>query len=253
MGNVWKIKVLKTGDLELYKTSITMNKGHGILMNVPVFFFALYNGQTKVLVDTGMRDTEWAFKTFGKDIPFKLPESERFENVLKAGMGWTPDEVDIIIHTHLHYDHCGNDCLFKNVKFYLQKSEWETAFNPIEYQDYIYIRDLYDWHSVNYFNWRFVDGEEEIIEGIKVFPTPGHTNGHQSILVNTQEGAVCLTGDVCQFSENLIDNIPPDIVTSNYDVAQSYKEIKKRAKLFIPGHEPSVKNFQTDNFPSLRE
>lgn len=73
-------------------------------------------------------------------------------------MGWEPDDIDIVINTHLHCDHSGSNREFKNAKFYVQKKEWEAAFNPLVPEAPFYDKLCYDKNAVNYFQWNFLEG-----------------------------------------------------------------------------------------------
>lgn len=251
MGERWSVKVLRLGEFVVFKEQLTVGKGLGSEIRIPALAYALSSGERKILVDTGVRDLAWMEKTFVPPITtFKGPE-EHMEHVLSQQLGWRPEEVDTVIHTHLHFDHCGADHLFRNAIFVLQREEWDFAFQPIAAQDAIYVRSLYDHRSVDYFNWHFAAGEEEVARGIIVFPTPGHTPGHQSILVDTEAGALCITGDICNLTENLIENLLPGISVDNEDVLRSYGEIRKRARYIVPSHDPTIEPFQTDGFPCV--
>lgn len=93
-----------------------------------------------------------------------------FEDAL-AKFGLKPEDIDIIIHTHLHNDHCENDYKCTNARVYVQKREYEFFKNPHPV-DHRYFPDLLDENEVV-----TVDGDAEIVPGIRVVLTPGHTVG----------------------------------------------------------------------------
>src|SRR5919197_6565968 len=93
-----------------------------------------------------------------------------------------------VINTHLHFDHCGGNRLFAGVPIYVQRAEREAAREP----DYT----IPEWAEFEGATYEEVDGEAEILPGIRVVPTPGHTPGHQSVLVDTEDGLVVVAGDV---------------------------------------------------------
>ena len=127
----------------------------------------------RVLVDTGMIDStpeldeEWH--------PFFDPER-------------IPRDVACVINTHLHFDHCGGNRLFPGVPIYLQRAEREAARKP----GYT-IAGWVEFEGARYVE---LEGEAEIVAGVSVFPTPGHTPGHQSVRVETHDGLVVVAGDV---------------------------------------------------------
>ncbi|MDP4091825.1 MAG: N-acyl homoserine lactonase family protein [Bacillota bacterium] len=249
MTPIWKVKSLKMGTLVVDKSSLTSGAGYGQLVEIPMWSTAVYNDRHKIIIDTGIQSKEWVNKTLGTCYQ---EADEEMKAAMEKGLGWKPEDVDIVINTHLHYDHCGNNYLFKNTTFYVQQAEWECAFNSIINQQQFYIEELYDSRAVNYFSWRFTNGEEEILPGIKVFSTPGHSRGHQSVLVNTEKGVLCVSGDVCNLVENINGNLPPNILISADQIFDSYKQIRRRARYILPGHEPGIGKFQTSDFPEIK-
>lgn len=98
----------------------------------------------------------------------------------------SPADVKIVVNSHLHFDHCGQNAVFKHAPFYIQRSELERARgegNTIQWFDFAGAR------------FELVDGDAEIAEGVRVVATPGHTVGHQSVFVDTAGGAAVMIGD----------------------------------------------------------
>jgi N-acyl homoserine lactone hydrolase len=98
----------------------------------------------------------------------------------------SPADVKIVINSHLHWDHCGQNAVFKHAPFYIQRSELERARK--------------EGHTIEWFDFagaRFelVDGDAEIADGVRVVATPGHTVGHQSVVVETGDGSAVMIGD----------------------------------------------------------
>ena len=157
-------------------------------------------------------------------------------------MGWDAQEVQIVINTHLHCDHSGSNGKFKNAKFYIQKKEWESAFAPLVPEAPFYDPLCYDKHAVNYFQWEFLDGDCEILPGLRIIATPGHTRGHQSVLFQTKQGVVCVSGDICNVAENVNGNLEPNIVVMVPEVYESFQKIRQTSHYILPGHEPGIQN-----------
>ncbi|MDD5017800.1 MAG: MBL fold metallo-hydrolase, partial [Eubacteriales bacterium] len=113
-----------------------------------------------------------------------------------ARQGLAPDDIDLIIYTHLHGDHAGNCNLFPNTKSIAQAEEWDNLVNPVFAER---LRRDFDFGVIPYLeeNKSFfkVDGDLEIMEGIKVMKTPGHTRGSQSVVVKTVNGLRLFAGD----------------------------------------------------------
>jgi glyoxylase-like metal-dependent hydrolase (beta-lactamase superfamily II) len=246
----WNVKILSTGKFEIDKSLVTANLDVGTKMSTISWVVAVWNGDKKILIDTGVKDPEWVTNVYG--LQYFQDENERLEIALKKYLDWSVNDVDIVINTHLHFDHCGNNHLFNNAMCYVQKREFESAFCPPVSQKMTYARELYDAKAVNYFNWVFTDGEEEILPGIKVILTPGHTDGHQSVLINTEEGVLCVAGDISNLAENLLYNLLPGIITNVEDVLASLHAIRIRSEYFIAAHDPALINLQSEGFPSTQ-
>jgi len=86
--------------------------------------------------------------------------------------------VDVVVNTHLHFDHCGGNHLFPGRPFYVQRQELEDARTEDDYT----IREWVDAPGVRY---EPVDGELELLPGLRLVPAPGHTRGLQVVVVET--------------------------------------------------------------------
>ena len=210
---------------------MTYLKGYGKRIYLPIYVFYLEGGPEKILVDTGLEQ-------------FMVPEGveaqcgfkvQEFEDALD-GFGLKPEDIDIIIHTHLHNDHCENDYKCTNAKVYVQKREYEFFQNPHPV-DHRYFPDLLDEVEVVQ-----VDGDTEIVEGIQVLLTPGHTVGGQSIVVNTRQGKAVITGFCCN-EQNFPAKgpiVPSGVHINVIDAYESARRVKELADIIIPLHDLSV-------------
>ena len=110
-----------------------------------------------------------------------------------------PDElvsrVAVVVNTHLHFDHCGGNRLFPGVPIHVQRRELAEARG-----DNYTVREWVDFPGAMYIEH---DGEAEILPGVRLLPAPGHTAGHQIVVVETDEGPVVLGGDVAISFEEL--------------------------------------------------
>jgi len=133
-----------------------------------------------VLVDTGV-----GAKSVKAPGAMVIEESGRiFESLRKEGVSL--DEVDIVVNTHLHFDHCGGNTViedgvpvptFPRARYFIAKTEWEAASHPNERTRSTYLVEnfepLQDARQVE-----LVAGEVELTKGIRIIPAPGHTEGH---------------------------------------------------------------------------
>lgn len=243
----YDVKVLKMGVVTVDKGGMTRGTDCGKKMVIPMWSIAIEGNGMKIIADTGVHSVAWVNKNVSTVEGCILEEDETMEGALKA-IGWKPEEVDIVINTHLHYDHCGNNRLFKNAKVYIQRREWEFALNPLPNQKQYYVSSLFAGEAGNGTNIELIDGEYEISEGLVLIPTPGHTRGHQSVIINTREGVVCYAGDAANLLENITSNIIGNILDDTQSAFKALADIRRKAEFVIPGHEPLIHKYAADNF-----
>lgn len=146
---------------------------------IPVYGYAIRLRHGIVLFDTGVGagstevDREWQ------------PRCSSLARRL-ADIGRTPSDVVGIVVCHLHFDHCGNDPMFPGVPIYAQRAEYAASQAP-EYT----VPEWVDFPGARY---ELLEGDAEPWPGVHILSTPGHTPGHQSVLVDTDDGGVLLTG-----------------------------------------------------------
>jgi glyoxylase-like metal-dependent hydrolase (beta-lactamase superfamily II) len=98
----------------------------------------------------------------------------------------SPADVKIVINSHLHFDHCGQNAVFQHAPFYVQRRELERARSDG------YTTQWFDFAGARF---ELVDGDAEIADGVRVVATPGHTSGHQCVLVDGADGTAVMIGD----------------------------------------------------------
>jgi N-acyl homoserine lactone hydrolase len=164
-----------------------------------------------------------------------------------------PEDIDIIINTHLHYDHCSNNGYFSKARFVLQKDELETARCPVP--AYPSMRLGYPPLSVveqiEKSDHELVDGDKQIADGVAVIKLAGHSRGMQGVAVETERGRAIICGDAVYRWRNWypmdptfgdpIDNEPhliPGYYTDMLACYESFKKLERLADLIIPGAEP---------------
>ena len=143
----------------------------------PVYVHVIDHPAARVLVDTGMTELHPAVADLD---PRLVPLSEQAFDL--AG-------VDVVVNTHLHFDHCGGNQLFAGRPSYVQRQELEDARTQDDYT----IREWVEAPGVRY---EPVDGELELLPGLRLVPAPGHTRGLQVVVVETGGRPVVVGGDV---------------------------------------------------------
>ncbi|MCX7757535.1 MAG: MBL fold metallo-hydrolase [candidate division WOR-3 bacterium] len=160
-----------------------------------------------VLIDTGIGNK--GTEKFNHIYHVEAPKSP--DEVLKD-LGFMPDEVKMVINTHLHFDHCGGNTrynesgrvvpTFPNAQYYIQNDEWNAAENPDRRSRASYLKEnfvpLKEHNQVV-----LLDGDTQIAPGIKVIKTAGHTFGHQIVIVTSENKTFVYWGDLIPTSSHL--------------------------------------------------
>ncbi|MGA2992398.1 MAG: N-acyl homoserine lactonase family protein [Candidatus Korobacteraceae bacterium] len=213
----------------------------------------LVKGRDKLLlVDTGGGDEEWCAKHHRV---ISRPPDEAPVAALKK-MGVAPEDIDIVVNTHLHWDHCFNNELFGKAKIYVQQRELQCAIDPLPTQ-----AEFYEAHQVGmtpqwlkvYNRIISLDGDTKLFPGVELVTIPGHTPGMQGVLVNTAGGRYLLASDTLGLFENWegkgrYKHIPSGI---HYDLVEYHKTFEKIERIcdhILPGHDPLV--FRHKTYPA---
>lgn len=152
---------------------------------MPVYVHVIEHPDGRVLVDTGMTELHPAVA----DMDPRLTPLDTQGRV-------DLDDIDLVVNTHLHFDHCGGNHLFSGRPVYVQRTELEDAHTQENYT----IREWVDAGSPQYVA---VDGEHELLPGVRLLPAPGHTRGSQVVVVDTDAGPVVIAGDTAVFHGEL--------------------------------------------------
>jgi glyoxylase-like metal-dependent hydrolase (beta-lactamase superfamily II) len=242
----YKVHALRLGTITADKGGVTYGRGYGTPIDIPIWSAAVEGGGYKILVDTGMADAgKWL-----RYHPCSITPSQTLPAAL-AELGWEAKDIDIVINTHLHYDHSENNLKLSNAQFYVSRAEWEFAAHPIETQAWSY--DV-EWTSpeLTYMNYTLIDVDHyDILPGVRVIKTPGHTPGHQSVVVKTEEGLLCVAGDAACIMENLSAHIPPAVHVSVDESLRSIDKIGEFSERILMTHDPEIGDFQDSNFPLI--
>jgi len=251
--NDFTIKPLNTGLVTVDKGAyVTRGVDLGVEVDLPASCWYVTDGAHKIMVDTGMCGGELAdWHHHGSK---QAPGQAVHEQLL--AMGVDPKEIELVIFTHLHWDHCHNMDRFSNARFLVSAVELEFARNPIPpyYKSYEHPK-LGKKAPFTDATFETVEGEKEILPGLSVFPTPGHSPGHQSVQAQTRGGTHIITGDAVFAYVNLEpsgEHMPFTIMGRFMDIAASWnslEEIVRRADVILPGHDMKV--FEHEVYPVL--
>lgn len=235
------------GTKQFDKSMMTYQHGAGTPYTIPIFSWYVKGGDKTILVDTGEMN------------PIQSKEREAaiggkihtFEEGLKQ---WdlTPEDIDIVIHTHLHNDHCENDYKCVNADIYVHENEMKRIRNPHPL-DFRYLEDYID-DVEERGQIKILNGDHEVVPGIRCIHTPVHTDGGMSVVVETQKGKAIITG-FCVIQENFdppleikameMEVIPPGTVVNSWDAYDIMMKIREMADILIPLHEPKFASIRS--------
>lgn len=226
-------------------------------IRVPMIYTLLVGGevggkQHVALVDCGFRNDHWAAK-------YGFASWEEPRDVL-ARVGFAPEDVEVILVTHMHFDHMGNFEAFPNAKLYIQLDEYTGWSNAVcaaheheteEQRAWVFSSfDPTDLmrasQGVADGRVQFVRGDEEIFPGIVArLAKDSHTFGTQWFEVHTRNGPYVVAGDAVYWYSNIELMWPPGYNQGNpFNQIKAYREIKELLKQktdrVIPGHDPQV-------------
>jgi glyoxylase-like metal-dependent hydrolase (beta-lactamase superfamily II) len=233
----YTVTAIPAGWMTIERSTMVLGSRYRESIDAPLWCTAIGGGAKKILVDTGVHDRAWVNDHIG---PCSQAPEERLDRALREYVGWTVDDVDIVINTHLHFDHCGGNALFPNATYLIQAAEWRFSRKPVATQQDFYCGFLFGRERIDFFRWVFVHGVHDVLPGVRIFPTPGHTPGHQSVAVKTRDGIVVVAGDCANCMENIREEIPVGVLHDADQEIESLRQIKALADLVIPGHDPAV-------------
>lgn len=200
--STFKVTPLVLGEFTSFeKSRFTYDRNWGTIIQAPILAYLVQNGDRNILVDTGCSSSYYALNYYE---PLTKPPEQEADHALKA-LGLEAGDIDTVIWTHLHWDHSQNAELFKNAEFIVQKKEIEFAVNPLPSQRRGYELggggQKPEWTNV-LDRIKVIDGDQEIVKGLNVIVTPGHTPGFQSVVVSGNNGQYVIVSDTLPLKEN---------------------------------------------------
>jgi glyoxylase-like metal-dependent hydrolase (beta-lactamase superfamily II) len=208
-------------------------------MPLDYYVWAIVNPERTVLVDTGF-DHDTARRR-GRQIVRPVGEG-------LAAIGISPERIEHIVISHMHYDHAGNHELFPRARYHLQDAE--MAYCTGRCMADREVGGVFDATAVTAMidkvfagRVQFHDGDEKLAPGISLHKVGGHTRGMQIVRVATARGWVVLGSDTAHFYANLEPGRPFPILDSLPAYVEAQRTALKLASSpqhFIPGHDPLV-------------
>jgi N-acyl homoserine lactone hydrolase len=243
----FKIHPIVLGTKIFDKSMMTYQYGQGETYTIPIYSWYIEGSDQNILVDTGemhpIQSSDREASINGKIFTFE-------EGLSKWSL--KPEDINLIIHTHLHNDHCENDYKCSNAEIFVHEKELESIHNPHPL-DYRYLEDFIEDVEDNG-QVKSLSRDMEIVPGISVMHTPVHTRGGMTVFIDTHKGRAAITG-FCVIDENFnppreirameMDVIPPGTHVNTYEAYDIMTKVKEMADLLIPLHEPKFASMDT--------
>lgn len=207
--------------------------------NTGFYVWYIEGPEKKVLVDAGGTLEGMALFLSVVATGATATEIQSLEQGLSK-VGLKPEDIDIVILTQLHTDHVELAHKFTRAKFVVQKRELDFALNPHPAAVAFFIKELFEG-----LDFEVVDGDKEIVDGVRVLLTPGHTAGGQSVAVKTDAGTAVITGFCCirqnfeppEMLAAIAPVLTPGIHLDMLEVFDSALRVKEIADIVVPLHE----------------
>ena len=233
----FSITPLLTGVRNPDQGIMTYQKGYGKRIWLPIWAFLLRGSRLNILVDTGLDENE-LFTPAGFIEETGLEPASIVECLGRENL--TVEDIDMVINTHLHDDHCGNNHLFPKAVFYAHKTEIDFCNSPHP------LDHRYDNYFIEGLTFSIIEGDREIVPGIEVIHSPGHTPGGLSVIVATGAGQVVITGFCCN-RENFPQSGPavcPGVHLDARAAWDSIQKVKQLGMIILPLHDLGLKKIE---------
>jgi len=261
-----KIHVLQTGTVRckqfqltgassnlsrLYQTLFTQKWGEWM----PIYCWLIEHPEGLILVDTGetAKIYEKGYLPSGgiyhKVVQTRIEASEELPHQLNK-IGVQPKDISTIIFTHLHGDHIGGLSHFEHCKIYVSKTEYDFATSKKGPGNGYFQKNWPSWFSPELITYtdgaegNFTSSQQLTKDGsVVVVPTPGHSIGHQSILVKEGTHTTFIAGDLT-YNESTLKQEIPDVVLMNKEAKQTVKAVnqytKEHPSIYLSSHDWNV-------------
>lgn len=229
----YSITPLLTGVRNPDQGIMTYQQGYGNRIWLPIWSFLVQGAGHNILVDTGLDENEF-FPPAGFTEETGLVPRTLAECLQEQGLD--VDSIDIVINTHLHDDHCGNNVLLSKARFYAHPKEIAFCLKPHP------IDHRYDEYFIENIDFIETTDDMEIVPGIRVLHSPGHSVGCLSVIVDTVQGPAVITGFCCN-NRNFPENGPAVCPGVHLDAIAAWESIQKIKGLgvkILPMHELSL-------------
>lgn len=244
----YTVTAIYFGSLNVDWTAQLYGREPGVMIDSPVWGAVIEGNGLRALVDTGVRDPAMVSQNMA---PCTQAPGETPAGALDV-LGWRPGDIDVVINTHLHFDHCGHNAQFPNARFYVSQAEWDFAQQSDSPQANLYAPREWLLPPLSPDRYVMVGADDyTVADGLEIFATPGHSPGHQSVLVRTTEGTLCIAGDAVNIPENFTLRRPVGYLTSLEQGTRSIEVIRGKADRLLMAHDNRLVKFMTSGYPEV--
>ncbi|MFC2015887.1 N-acyl homoserine lactonase family protein [Chloroflexota bacterium] len=244
----YSIKAIKFCEQSVPRPQMFFMSGWGEWMVADFFLFVLRRDDGKViLIDTGVRDVDeiqpLVVAGVGDRGRFRMDTETQNVPLLLRQEGIDPADVEKVLITHLHYDHCSNAKLFPNAEFVVSRTGWHQTLDPPHpalTPDVLFPRDVLAYFASEARDRLILVDDEapDILPGIGAFYVGGHTLCSQAFTVQTKEGVAVFPGDTIFYYENLEKNHPIGLAVDIVECYEAMERVRQVADIFVPPHDP---------------
>src|SRR5881296_1531406 len=236
---MYEVYALKYGERDTTACQFFYREASHESITLHYYVWLILGGPHPILVDTGFLDDDARERGIrGYVSPAAMVE--------RAGV--KPGDVPVALITHLHYDHWAGHSLFPGAEYWIQGDEvafWTGPFGRSPaFRQSANVESLARLVTLNYANRvRIVDGDREVLPGLRVHRVGGHTAGLQIVSVETARGRVVLTSDAAHFYRNVERYQPTQIITNLPEMLAGFDTINALAgdpARVVTGHDPEV-------------
>jgi glyoxylase-like metal-dependent hydrolase (beta-lactamase superfamily II) len=217
----------------------------GLMVPVPIW---LIEGEDKtILIDTGLGDCDKVMAMQGEyGIDYIATKSKDEEIVTAlAQKGLTPEDIDVVALTHLHFDHIGNNELFSKARFVVQKDEVPFLVSPPPFATFYYR----EWqHKLTSISDRLdtIEGNYRLSKNVELVKVGGHAAGQMVVMVDTSLGKVCIGSDFYYNYTNIDKSWPMGPLWNVQQWIDNDRWVKSNCDIILPNHDFALFN----RFPS---
>src|SRR6185503_13310578 len=237
---MYEVYALKYGERDTKTCQFFYRDEEHAPLTLHYFVWLILGGSQPILFDTGFLEDDAEKRGIRNYV--------RPSTVVEKVAGVKANNIPIALISHLHYDHWAGHSLFPNAEFWIQKDEvafWTGPYaGTLAFRGSANVNAMAGLVTLNYANRiRSVEGEREVLPGLRVHRVGGHTAGLQIVSVNTARGPVVLTSDASHFYHNVETRQPVQIITNLPEMVAAFETIHELAgaqKLIVAGHDPQV-------------